>query len=149
MSTAKLETVQTVALFERIKVLQDVARRVDADDRQRLIDVVRSELETSPPIRPGAAAVVLELSEKTVRAWMKEGVLRVAVEEPRVLIDPNALHAVARAVTELRAAGKTRNLLDDVHRRLVDATWLDRGDLSESLDEMRSGIGTVRIPKAG
>lgn len=36
----------------------------------------------------------------------------------------------------------------DQYLGLVDATWLDRDDLAESLDHARRGEGTVRIPKA-
>ncbi len=148
MSTAELETEQTVALFERIEVLEDVAERVNDVDRVRLHRVVRQELAASPPVRPVAAARILKLSEKTVRNWVDEGVLRPAkTPATRLLIDTNALHEVSHIVKEVRAAGKTRALLDEVYRRLVDATWLEREDLRESLQQMRSGEGTVRVPK--
>lgn len=39
--------------------------------------------------------------------------------------------------------GRTAGLLDEVHRRLVDATWLERDDLVESLEQMRRGEGRV------
>jgi hypothetical protein len=149
MSTARLETEQTVALFERIEVLEDVAQRVNDVDRVRLHRVVRQELEAAPPVRPVAAARILELSERTVRNWVNEGVLRPAnTPAPRLLIDANALHVVSHIVKEVRAAGRTRALLDEVYRRLVDATWLEREDLKESLGQMRRGEGTIRVPKA-
>jgi len=34
-------------------------------------------------------------------------------------------------------------LLEEVHRRLVDATWLDRTDLRESLHQMQRGESHV------
>ena len=147
MTTAELETERTVALFERIEVLEDVARRVDDVDRARLLGIVQKELEASPPVRPMAAARILDLSERTVRSWVSEGVLRPA-ESPstRLLIDTNVLHEVAHVVNEVRASGKTRALLDEVYRRLVDATWLEREDVGESLEQMRRGEGTVRVP---
>lgn len=149
VTIAELETEQTVALFERVEVLEDVAQRVNDVDRVRLYQVVRQELEASPPVRPVAAARILELSEKTVRNWVTEGVLRPAkTSTPRLLIDANALHEVSHIVKEVRAAGKTRALLDEVYRRLIDATWLEREDLQESLRQMRSGQETVRVLKA-
>lgn len=149
MSTAALETEQALALFERIETLEDVARRVDDADRARLIRIVREELQSSPPVRPVAAARILQLSEKTVRNWVVEGVLQQATAPtPRLLIDPNALHLVSHVVKEIRAAGHRRSMLDEVHRRLVDVSWLDRDDLAESLGQMRRGAGTVRVPKA-
>ena len=57
----------------------------------------------------------------------------------RVLLDDEQVHQVLRLVEDLRAAGKTVGLLDEVHRRLVDATWLKRDDLTESLEQMRAG----------
>jgi len=96
MSTAALETEQTVALFERIDTLEDVAQRVDEGDRVKLQRVVREELAASPPVRPVAAARVLDLSEKTIRTWVAEGVLqRADTQSPRLLLDTNVLHAVA------------------------------------------------------
>lgn len=41
-----------------------------------------------------------------------------------------------------------RALLDEVYWRLVDATWLKRSDLKESLEQMHRGEGTVRRPRA-
>ena len=64
-----------------------------------------------------------------------------------MLLDVERVHEVLRLVKDLRAAGKTVGLLDEVHRRLVDATWLDRDDLTESLEQMRRGEGTTRVGK--
>lgn len=149
MSTASSETDQTVALFERVETLEDVASRVSVLDRELLREVVRQELAAWPSVRPRAAARILQLSEPTIRKWVQEGVLR-AAEGPttRLLIDTNVLHAVSHVVKDVRAAGSTRALLDEVYRRLVDSSWLEREDLAESLEQMRAGQGTVRIPKS-
>ena len=48
-------------------------------------------------------------------------------------------------VSELRAAGANAGLLDEVHRRLADASWLDRANLAESLGQMRRGEGHVIV----
>ena len=98
--------------------------------------------------RPVIRAELLGVSEKTVRAWTQEGVLKQAAgPSSRILLDAERVHEVLRLVKDLRAAGKTVGLLDEVHRRLVDATWLDRGDLTESLEQMRRGEGTARVAK--
>ena len=55
------------------------------------------------------------------------------------------MHQVRRLLKDLRAAGKTVGLLDEVYRRLVDATWLEREDLTKSLEQMRRGEGTTRV----
>ncbi len=61
------------------------------------------------------------------------------------------MHAVGHLISELRAAGQDRDRLDQVWRRLEDSALLDREDLRESLDQMRSGEGRVLrpIPSAG
>lgn len=56
------------------------------------------------------------------------------------------MHAVSDLVSELRAAGQERDLLDQVWRRLTDAALLDRDDLRESLDQMRRGEGRLLRP---
>lgn len=83
-----------------------------------------------------------------MQAWTKEGVLqRAKGPSSRVLLDVRRVHQVRHLVDDLRAAGRTTRLLDEVHRRLVDATWLEREDLSESLGQLRRGEGTLRVAK--
>jgi DNA-binding transcriptional MerR regulator len=148
MGTAVRESDQAVALFDSVETLEDVAKRANAADRDLILAVVRQQLAASPPLRPGAAAKILELSEKTVRNWVREGVLPQAqTASPRLLIDAGALHRVAHVVKEVREHGNARALLDEVYRRLVDATWLERDDLKESLEQMQRGQGTTRVPK--
>jgi len=90
---------------------------------------------------------VLHFTEKTVRAWAREGVLTVRQEHPRLLLDARRLHQVLLLVRDLQRAGKTRGLLDEVYRRLSDAALLDREDLAVSVDQMRRGEGRVVRPK--
>ena len=52
---------------------------------------------------------------------------------------------VLHLVSDLRAAGANAGLLDQVHRRLADASWLDRADMAESLEQMRRGEGHVIV----
>lgn len=148
MSAATVETERTLALFKQIEELEDVAEQVDEPNRVRIHQVVKEQLDAAPPVRVIAAAKLLNISDKTVRNWVEEGVLAAATSAPRLLLDTNVLHAVLHTVNEVRAAGKTRALLDEVYRRRVDATWLQREDLAESLDQMRRGEGVVRVPKA-
>jgi hypothetical protein len=105
-----------------------------------------SALAEEDTIRPVIAARLLGLSEKTVRAWTEAGVLTVAQRSPRLLLDVRSVHAVSHLVSELRAAGQNRDLLDQVWRRLEDAALLDRDDLRENLAQMRHGEGHVLRP---
>ncbi|CAN5242187.1 hypothetical protein BH24ACT10_BH24ACT10_15780 [soil metagenome] len=146
MAAVAAETTQAVELMERVETLESVARSLpDQDDRRsRLLRLVEKDLASAAPLRPRVAAQLLGLSEKTVRAWVDEGVLLVAdTSSPRLLLDVERVHDVLHLVKDLRAAGATVGLLDEVHRRLVDAAWLDRADLAESVEQMRRGEGHV------
>jgi hypothetical protein len=132
-------------LFDTIEELEAVASSLSEDDerRRRLDGVVAKTLRQAPPVRPVVAGELLDLTEKTVKAWAREGVLAIHSQEPRMLLDTVRLHEVLHLVADLRRAGKTRALIDEVHRRLSDQSLLDRPDLASSLDEMRSGKGRV------
>ena len=150
MTAVLHETARAIDLMERVEELERIAETLpERDDRRhRLLQLARKDLASAPPLRPGIAAMLLRLSEKTVRAWTQEGVLkRAESSSPRLLLDPERVHEVLHLIKDLRDAGKTKGLLDEVHRRLVDATWLDRGDLIESLEQMRRGEGVTRAAK--
>ena len=108
-------------LFERVEAVEDVARTLAEDDERRakLLAVSDSALADEGTVRPVIAARLLGLSEKTVRAWAAAGVLAVARRSPRLLLDVRSVHAVSHLVSELRAAGQDRDLLDQVWRRLT------------------------------
>ena len=151
--TIAVEEKRLRSLFERVEIVEDVARTLPEDDerRARLLAVSDSALAEEGTIRPVIAARLLGLSEKTVRAWATAGVLTVAQRSPRLLLDVRSVHGVSHLVSELRAAGQERDLLDQVWRRLEDAALLDREDLRDSLDQMRRGEDRVLrpIPSAG
>ncbi|WP_439661901.1 hypothetical protein ACSHWB_10710 [Lentzea sp. HUAS TT2] len=135
-------------LFDTIEELEAVASSLSEDDerRHRLDGVVAKTLRQAPPVRPVVAGELLDLTEKTVKAWAREGVLAIHSQAPRMLLDTVRLHEVLHLVSDLRRTGKTRGLIDEVHRRLSDQSLLDRQDLANSLDEMRSGKGRVVRP---
>jgi hypothetical protein len=143
--TIAVEARRLRSLFERVEAVEDVARTLPEDDERRakLLAVPDSALAEEGTIRPIIAARILELSEKTVRAWATAGVLTIAQRTPRLLLDVRSVHAVSHLLSELRAAGQDRDLLDQVWHRLQDAALLDRDDLCDSLDQMRRGEGHV------
>jgi hypothetical protein len=145
MAALAVEAEQTRQLLERIETLEQVAASLPAKDprREQLLAVVRAELAGSAPVRPVVAADILQLTEKTVRDWAAEGVLTVHQHRPRLLLDADRLHLVSHLVADLRRAGRTRGLLDEVYRRLADDALAGRDDLAESLAEMRRGEGRV------
>jgi hypothetical protein len=139
------------SLFDRVEAVEDVARTLPEDDERRakLLAVSSATLTDEGTVRPVIAARLLGLSEKTIRTWAKQGVLAVARRSPRLLLDLQSVHQVRHIVTDLRALGKDRDLLDEVWRRLSDAALLDRPDLGESIEQMRRGEGRVLRPPGG
>lgn len=149
MSIVAHESVQARELIERIETLENVAMSLPEQDHRRsaLLALVEKDLAGAPALRPRIAAELLGLSEKTVRAWTEDGILtRADTRSSRLLLDARRVHEVLHLVADLRRTGQTVGLLDEVHRRLVDSTWLDRDDLVESLQQMRRGEGTTRVP---
>lgn len=144
MSVA-LERDHTYAMFDRIEQIEDVADTLTVTDprRRKLESVVADELSGAAFVRPVIAADLLGLTEKTVRTWVREGVLLAQQERSRLLLDPVRLHEVRYLVRKLRAAGQNHRLLDEVYRQLADAAVLDRDDLQESMAQMRRGQGRV------
>jgi hypothetical protein len=143
-----VEEARIRSLFDRAETVEDVARTLPEHDerRARLLEVSSATLEDGGAIRPVIAARLLGLSEKTVRAWVAQGVLTAAQQTPRLLLDPHSIHLVSHILRELREHGRDRDLLDEVWRRLSDSALLERADLQESLEQMRRGEGRVLRP---
>jgi hypothetical protein len=148
VGTLAVEAERTRRLFERVETVEEVAETLAADDprRAKLLAVVDEALAEADPIRPVVAADVLAFTEKTVRTWVREGVLTAIQERPRMLLDARRLHDVLHLVRDLKEAGRTRGLLDEVYRRLADQALIDREDLAVSLEQMRRGQGRVVRP---
>lgn len=146
MTAVEIETTHAVELMERIETLESVAHSLPEGDKRRsqLLDIVEKDLATATPLRPRVVGRLLGLSEKTVRAWVEEGVLlRAETSSPRLLLEVERVHDVLHLIKELREAGNTFGLLDEVYRQLIDASWLERGDLRESVEQMRRDEGKV------
>ncbi|MEU3456886.1 hypothetical protein ABZ671_25285 [Micromonospora sp. NPDC006766] len=144
MSVAAEET-RIKNTFEHIETIEEVADTFDEDDdrRAKLLNAARQALATVGPVRASVAARLLELSEPTVRAWARQGVLTPAqIEAKRLLLDPHRIHDVLHLVRDLRAIGQDRNLLEAVWYKLSDRALLERDDLRASLEQMGRSQGT-------
>jgi len=131
-------------LFERVEEIEDIADTFDPEDerRARLLRVADHAIADCGPIRSRIAAELLQLSEPTIRSWVREGLLARAESTSRVLtLDAGRVHEVMHLVDDLRRAGRTKGLLDAVWHRLNDASLLERDDLTESIEQMRLGEG--------
>src|SRR5580698_8465292 len=91
------------SLFDRAETVEDVARTLPEDDerRTRLLEVSSATLADGGPVRPVIAARLLGLSEKTVRAWVSQGVITAARRAPRLLLDPHSVHLVSHILRDL------------------------------------------------
>jgi len=134
---------KTLDLFERVEMIEEVAASMDRDDprREQLRCVVSMEFKFADPVRVITAARLLSLNEKTVRTWVREGVLAAQTNKPRLLLDAEQLHEIRHLVDDLRAAGTTSGLLDEMFYRLSDAATLASPELHKSLAQMRRGEG--------
>lgn len=139
MSVIDVEERAARSALERVQKIESVADTLGAEQAGVLREVVAMEWDAVAPVRPRVAGAILGLSEKTVRAWLRAGLLTATVTEPRVLLDPERLLTVLRLVRDLREAGRQQGLLDEVWRRVNDAETLERADLQESLAQMRRG----------
>jgi hypothetical protein len=141
-STLEREEVQVRDLFARVDEVLDVARSIEGErprEAERLVHASHGALSCAAPVRVTIAARILLVSDKTVRAWVEEGLLTPRVIQPRLLLDPERLHAVLHFLRDLRDAGQDRDFRDNLLNRLRDEALLDRADLAESIAQMRSG----------
>lgn len=147
-STIEQEEVQVRELFQRIDAVLQVAHAIQGDhpdEAWKLCAVSRNALAYAAPVRVPIAAKVLLVSDKTVRAWVSEGLLTPRSQRPRLLLDTERLYKVFQFVHELRARGQNRDLLTSLWQRLEDEALLARDDLADSLEQMRAGRATPAL----
>jgi hypothetical protein len=147
-STIEREEVQVRELFERVDAVVGVAHVIEDDhpgEAEELRRVSRDALSQAAPVRVPIAARLLLVSDKTVRAWVNEGVLTPQTEHPRLLVDAERLHEVLHFVRELRTRGQDKDLLTSLWQRLQDQALLGRDDLTDSLEQMRAGRATPAL----
>jgi DNA-binding transcriptional MerR regulator len=146
--TVTVEEQRVRALFEAADKAEGVAHSLPEGDERRsdLLDVSHAVLAEVATVRVVIAARILGLSEKTIRTWADQGVLTVAEREPRLLLDAASVHEVSHFIRQLREAGKNRDLLDEIGRRLHDQAVIEDDDFKESLAQMRRGEVEVLRP---
>lgn len=129
-------------LFARVDEVLDVAHSIQDERPQeaaRLVHASHDALSSAGPVRVPIAARILLVSDKTVRAWIEEGLLTPRAVRPRLLIDAERLHTVLHLLGDLRTAGQDRDFRDNLRSKLQDEALLDRPDLAESLSQMNTG----------
>jgi hypothetical protein len=144
MTTATIEREEAAVrgVFTQVDEVLDVAHSIEdelPEAAARLVHASSGVLSSAGPVRVPIAARILLVSDKTVRAWVKDGLLTSSVMRPRLLLDAERLHTVLRFLDDLRAAGQDRDFRDNLWIRLQDEALLDRADLAESLAQMNAG----------
>jgi hypothetical protein len=105
--------------------LEDLGRHVDDRERRRL-DAVRRHLATRERgAKVSEAALVLGVSQPTVRAWIDAGVLPAIPKTKPVRVELLALADLKRALDLVRANLDDRQLLVHVMRVLRDRAALE------------------------
>jgi hypothetical protein len=129
-------------LFARVDEVLGVAHSI-GDERPReaarLVHASHGALSSAEPVRVPIAARILLVSDKTIRAWVADGLLTSRAVRPRLLVDVERLHTVLRFLSDLRAAGQDRDFRDNLWNKLRDEALLDRTDLAETLAQMNAG----------
>jgi DNA-binding transcriptional MerR regulator len=146
--TVTVEEQRVRALFGAADKAGNVAYSLPEGDVRRsdLLDVSHAVLAEVATVRVIIAAKILGLSEKTIRTWANQGVLTVTEREPRLLLDAASVYEVSHFIRQLRAAGRNRDLLDEIGRHLHDRALIEDDDFQESLAEMRRGEVEVLRP---
>jgi len=144
MAATTMEREETAVreLFARVDEVLDVASSIEdvcPQEAARLVLVSHGALSSAGPVRVPIAARILLVSDKTVRAWVEEGLLKPRAVRPRLLLDVERLHTVLHFLADLRAAGQDRDFRDNLWNRLRDEALLDRDDLAESLSQLKAG----------
>ncbi|GAA0473827.1 hypothetical protein Ade02nite_74200 [Paractinoplanes deccanensis] len=129
-------------ILARVGTIERIAGGFDENDRNRLelLQISREFLGDLGPVPVSVAASLLGVSEPTVRAWARRGLL-VYSDGPGSGLDAGRLHEVITLARDLRAAGHHRDLLNKVWHRLMDDAVLRNDDLRVSLEQMRRGEG--------
>jgi hypothetical protein len=117
--------------------LEDLGRHVDDRERRRH-DQVREHLASRERgAKVTEAALVLGVSQPTVRAWIDAGVLPVVPKAKPVRVDVLAVADLKRAIDLVRAHVDDRQLLVHVMRLVRDRAALEGA--GAGFDDYRAG----------
>jgi excisionase family DNA binding protein len=120
-----------------------VARGEGAAPTVRRLEDVVARLDSNGLATPGLpvseAARYLEVSEPTVRDWLKRGVLKRVSGSRPVLIDRSSLRHVHRLLAELRERGKDRDWLRSLMDYLDDLAVVRSPEVQRGLADFEAG----------
>jgi|SRR5579884_4528625 len=114
-------------LAPTVKRLESVVARLGADGL------------ATPGLPVSDAATYLEVSEPTVREWLKRGVLSRVPSSRPVLIDRSSLRRVHRGLAELRERGKDRDWLRALVDYVHDLAVVRSPEVQQGLADIEAG----------
>ncbi len=123
-----------------LNVLRELAEHEDDPERRHALDSIRNRLaDRDRGAKVSEVAEILQVSQPTVRSWIKVGLLKSVDGTTPVRADLLNLADVKHAVDLLREHGHDRDLLAAIHRRLRDRDLLGSADLAGSIEDVRAG----------
>ena len=93
----------------------------------------------TPGVSVAAASEQLGISEPTIRSWVKRGALSTVPKASPMQIEPESLHRVSRALSELRERGQGRNWLQAVVDYLHDREARESDALRKGISQLKRG----------
>lgn len=105
----------------------------------RVVARLDGEALATPGLPVSEAAAYLQLSEPTIREWLKRGALRSVPDAKPVLVDRESLRSVRRAVDELRERGKDADWLRSLFDYLDDMAVRRSPGVRHGLEELAAG----------
>ena len=92
-----------------------------------------------PGLSVAEAADYLGVSEPTVRAWIRRGILLKVPRTRPILVERSSLRTVHRAIGELRRRGEDRDWLRALVDLLHDRSEQGRPELLRGMQELERG----------
>jgi hypothetical protein len=137
---AREETISVAVEASRaLQMAQASLERGDAQELSRALAEVQAHWRAiAPPIPVSAAARYLEVSEPTVRKWLRRGVLNRAPTRPAAV----TLESLVRAMDtlgKLRELGRSPDVRELLLARIEDAELLSRPRVARAIAEMDRG----------
>ena len=105
------------------------------DEAQEVLISVRHTLGVSV----ATASQRLDVSEPTIRSWVKRGALETVPDSRPIQIEPESLHRVNRALAELRERGQDRDWLQALVDHLHDRDARGSDALCKGLAQLKRG----------
>lgn len=131
----------TKALYTLVDAREAIANghrdaALDAlDEAQEMLISVKH----TPGVSVAAASEQLGVSEPTIRSWVKRGALSTVPKASPMQIEPESLHQVSRALTELRERGQDRDWLQAVVDLLHDREAHETDALRKGISQLKRG----------